>query len=56
MKYNGYRKHLMNGENETPSTSVYDAGYDRGQKDLFIPMAVVGVVCAVLGWIFGVSM
>lgn len=56
MKFNGYRKHLMNGENENSSTSIYDTGYNQGQKDLFVPMAVVGIVCGVLGWIFGVAM
>lgn len=51
MKFNGYRKNLMNGENENSSTAVYDTGYNQGQKDLFIPMAVVGIVCGVLGYI-----
>lgn len=56
MKFNGYRKHLMNDENETTSTAVYDTGYDQGQKDLFVPMAVIGIVCGVLGWILAMVM
>ena len=56
MKYNGYRKHLMNGENETANTSIYDTGYDQGQRDLFVPMAAVGIVCCVLGWIIAMAM
>lgn len=56
MKFNGYRKHLMTEGKENANTNVYDAGYDRGQADLFVPMGVVGIVCGVVGWIIGISM
>lgn len=52
MKFNGYRKQLTN----PTDTSAYDNGYTQGQKDLFIPMAVVGIVCCVLGWILAMAM
>jgi len=56
MKFNGYRKHLMLDGKENANTNVYDAGYDQGQADLFVPMCVIGIVCIVLGWIIGISM
>jgi len=51
MKYSGYRKHLMTGGKDNADTNSYDAGYDQGQKDLFVPMCVVGIVCGVLGYL-----
>lgn len=42
----------MNGENETASTSVYNTGYDQGQKDLFVPIAGMSIICGVLGYIY----
>ncbi len=56
MKFNEYRKSLMSGGKENANTSTYDTGYDQGQKDLFTPMAVVGIVCGVLGWILAMAM
>ena len=55
MKFNGYRKNLMPEGKENANTNTYDTGYDQGQKDLFVPMAVVGIVCGVLGWIIGIA-
>ena len=49
MKYSGYRKSIMSGNDENPATVAYDTGYDQGQKDLFVPMAGVGIVCGILG-------
>jgi len=51
MKFNGYRKNLMSEGNENSSTDIYDIGYDQGQKDLFVPIAGISIICGVLGYI-----
>ena len=56
MKFNAYRESLMSGENENANTRAHDVGYDQGQKDLFVPIAGIGIICGVLGWILALAM
>ena len=46
----------MKDNQETTTTLAYDAGYDQGQKDLFAPMAAIGIICFVLGYILALAM
>lgn len=36
--------------------AVYDLGYDAGTSDQFVPMAVVGIVCAIVGGVIGMCL
>ena len=46
------RQHFESGKEE----SIYTEGYEDSTSDHFVPMAAVGIVCAIAGGVIGMCL
>lgn len=47
---------MKESSSESEDTLVYDIGYNCGKEDQFVPMAAIGIVCAIAGFIIGLAL